>query len=265
MQTYGEFDPKSVSDHLRVQSQLESCLAEVRTWMLNNILKINDENTEFILFLNPQQATFVTKASITLGGAAIKATKTVCNLGVVMMNTHLDASDQVSAIVRSCNYHLRSIAQVRQYISEEACKFTVLALAISRLDYCNGFLAGATEQMYDKLQQIQNRAAWLVVRQYVVAHGHTLHLMPVLQRLHWLPVRQRVIYKLGLQVFKCLHGPAPSYLMELLHIHTRDRWLRPALLNSPVSTVPVKTWGWPLFSCCCPCCLEHSASQFASS
>ena len=61
----------------------------------------------------------------------------------VMMNTHLDASDQVSAIVRSCNYHLRSIAQVRQYISDGACKLAVLALVISHLDYCNGLLAGA--------------------------------------------------------------------------------------------------------------------------
>ena len=83
--------------------------------------------------------------------------------------------------------------------------------------------------MYDKLQRIQNRAAQLVVRQRV-AHGQTLHLMPVLQQLHWLPVRQRVIYKLCLQVFKCLHGTAPSYLMELLHLHTRDRRLRPASL-----------------------------------
>ena len=224
MQIYGEVDPKSVFDQLRVQSQLESCLAEVRAWMLKNMLKINDEKTEFILFINPQQARFVTEASITLGGAAIKATKTVRNLGVVMMNSHLDASDKVSAIVRSCNHHLRRIARVRQYISDEACKLAVLALVISRLDYCNGLLAGAMEQKYDKLQRIQNLAARLVVRQRV-AHGQTLYLMPVLQRLHWLPVRQRVIYKLCLQVFKCLHGTAPSYLLQLLHLHTRDRRL----------------------------------------
>ena len=83
--------------------------------------------------------------------------------------------------------------------------------------------------MYDKLQRIQNRAAQLVVRQRV-AHGQTLHLMPVLQRLHWLPVRQRVVYKVCLQVFKCLHGTVPSYLMELLHLHAKDRRLWPASL-----------------------------------
>ena len=228
MQIHGKFNPKSVADHLCVQSQLESCLAEVRAWMLNKMCKINDENTEFILFINPQQARFVMEAPITLGGAAIKATKRVRNLGV-MMNAHLDASDQVSATVRSCNYHLRRIAQVRQHISDEACKLAVLALVTSHLDYCNGLLAGAMEQMYDKLQWIQNCAAWLVVRQRV-ASGQTRHLMLVLQWLHQLPVEQYVIYKLCLQVFKCLHGTAPPYLMELLHLHTRDQQLRPVSL-----------------------------------
>lgn len=148
------------------------------------------------------------------------------NLGVVM-NTHLNADGQVSAVVKSCNYHLHRIAQVRRYISDEACKSAVLALVISRLDYCNGLLAGATEHQLDKLQQIQNRAARLVARPRV-ARGQILHVTPVLQQLHWLPVRQRITYRFCLQVFKCLHGTAPEYLMRLLHIYTRAQRLRPA-------------------------------------
>ena len=33
--------------------------------------------------------------------------------------------------------------------------------------------------------------------------------------LHWLPIRQRIVYKLSTIVYKCLHGAAPSYLMNL--------------------------------------------------
>ena len=29
-------------------------------------------------------------------------------------------------------------------------------------------------------------------------------------RLHWLPIRSRIDFKLGLLVYKCLHGTAPS-------------------------------------------------------
>ena len=33
--------------------------------------------------------------------------------------------------------------------------------------------------------------------------------------LHWLDVPERVVYKLGVVVFNCLHGQAPQYLVEL--------------------------------------------------
>ena len=33
--------------------------------------------------------------------------------------------------------------------------------------------------------------------------------------LHWLDVPQRVIFKLCMTVYKCLHGLAPKYLAEL--------------------------------------------------
>ena len=34
--------------------------------------------------------------------------------------------------------------------------------------------------------------------------------------LHWLPIRSRIDFKLGLLVYKCLHGIAPAYLTEML-------------------------------------------------
>jgi len=39
---------------------------------------------------------------------------------------------------------------------------------------------------------------------------HLLH-----SELHWLDVADRVTYKLGVTVYKCLHGHAPDYLSEL--------------------------------------------------
>ena len=36
------------------------------------------------------------------------------------------------------------------------------------------------------------------------------------KELHVLPVRYRILYKISLTVFKCLHGNAPSYLKDLI-------------------------------------------------
>ncbi len=101
MGLYGEYDPTSDTDCLRMQHQLEDCLAEIRGWMLMNMLKINDDKTELIIFMNPQQARVLEDRdapipSITLGDCVITASNTVRNLGV-MMDSRLDGSAQLSA------------------------------------------------------------------------------------------------------------------------------------------------------------------------
>ena len=40
------------------------------------------------------------------------------------------------------------------------------------------------------------------------------HITPILKQLHWLPIRERVIFKHALLVFKPLHGLLPPYLAD---------------------------------------------------
>ena len=42
--------------------------------------------------------------------------------------------------------------------------------------------------------------------------------MPLLRRLHWLPIKARIEYKINILVFKCLNGNAPEYLKSLVCI-----------------------------------------------
>jgi len=63
--------------------------------------------------------------------------------------------------------------------------------------------------MFRRLQSVQNAAARLVTgirRRY--------HIIPVLRQLHWLPVRQRVDFKLALLVYKALHDATAVYLVD---------------------------------------------------
>jgi len=50
-----------------------------------------------------------------------------------------------------------------------------------------------------------------IVVPLVTGIRHTDHITPVLQSLHWLPVQQRVTFKLATLVHKCLNGRAPGY------------------------------------------------------
>jgi len=66
-----------------------------------------------------------------------------------------------------------------------------------------------TDDLFQWLQGIQNAAARLVT-----GTGRREHISPVLCRLHWLPVRQRVEFKLALLIHKSLIGQLPPYLAD---------------------------------------------------
>ena len=42
------------------------------------------------------------------------------------------------------------------------------------------------------------------------------HITPTLMKLHWLPVKHHVLFKILLIVYKALHGLAPKYICDLL-------------------------------------------------
>jgi len=90
-----------------------------------------------------------------------------------------------------------------------AAETLVHAFVSSRLDYCNALLYGVADGLYRRLQSAQNAAARLVSRL-----RRRDHISPTLLRLHWLPVRQRVLFKIAVLVYQCLNGLAPSYLAD---------------------------------------------------
>ena len=54
------------------------------------------------------------------------------------------------------------------------------------------------------------------------------HITPLLIELHWLPVRQRIVFKTLLYMFKALHGVTTMYLTELISPYIPRRALRSA-------------------------------------
>jgi len=78
-----------------------------------------------------------------------------------------------------------------------------------------------TDCNFKKLQRVQNTLARVVLRS-----GKFEHITPALIKLHWLPVKQRVLYKQALITFNVLHHNNLSYLRDLLTIHNPSRHLR---------------------------------------
>ena len=132
-------------------------------------------------------------------------------------------------------------------MDRNSCEKIVHAFVTSRLDLNNALLAGLPGDTVAKLQKCQNIAARVVTRTRIRDH-----ITPVLMNLHWLPVEQRIQYKLLIQVYKALNGLAPEYITELLQAYVPTRTLRSAgahLLLEPKTTT---RWGARAFSKAAP-------------
>ncbi len=110
-------------------------------------------------------------------------------------------------------------------------KKLVHAFMTSRLDYCNALLGGCPASSINKLQIVQNAAARVLTRSRKYDH-----ITPILQSLHWLPIKFRISYKILLLAYKALNDLAPAYLTNLLSRYNPTRSLRSQ--NSGLLVVP---------------------------
>ena len=117
----------------------------------------------------------------------------------------------VQRICQTSFYQLRQLRSVHRSLSVDACTAFAHAFGTSRLDYCNSLLAGIGDGSIDQLQTVLRVSARLVLRK----RKFDLISAGIRDRLHWLPIRSRIDFKLGLLVYKCLHGTSPAYLTKM--------------------------------------------------
>ena len=199
--------------------KIEKCISDIKLWSTANDLKLNDDKTEVLhiisCFRNPSPL-----PSLQICESLIESVKSARNLEIIVQN-NLKMDIFVNSIYRSSSFALYRIQQIRKFLDQKSTEMLVHAFITCRLDQCNSLLYGLPQSQITKLQRIQNSAARLVTlsRKY----GHAT---PILHELHWIPVKYRIMYKILLLVYKCLHDSAPIYLQELIKTYKPTRNLR---------------------------------------
>ena len=225
---------KKTSDNAIVKREilnLEKCLCDISVWMSQNKLKLNNDKTEIILFGSKKHLAELNIKSLSVAGTDVSvASEPVRNLGA-MFDSQLIMATHVKSVVKKSSFHLRNIGKARRVLTEDATKTVMQSLVMSRLDYCNALLIGIQQDLIAKLQRLQNSAARIVSRTRKYEH-----ITPVLIKLHWLPIKFRIQFKVLLLVYKALNGLAPKYIKELLVPYKPRRHLRSeakGLLDEP--------------------------------
>ena len=102
----------------------------------------------------------------------------------------------------------------------------------SRLGYCNAIFYCLPACTMSKLQRIQNSAARVVHQS-----RESDHITPILHDLHWLPVSDRIIFKVLAMSYQALRCMAPDNISDLVrHVPARSLWsATDNLLSVPTS------------------------------
>ena len=191
--------------------KLNNCISDIRVWMIKTKLKINDFKTEFIVFRSPQAKQDLSSLSVYVGDSIIQQSSKVRDLGVIF-DQFLSFDDYISSVCRSTHFHLRNIGRIRHLLSHHATAQLIHALISTRLDYCNSVLYNLPKSSILRLQRIQNQAARILTRT-----PRRDHITEVLIDLHWLKIKERIVYKILIFTFKAfIDRTAPLYLCELI-------------------------------------------------
>ena len=197
-------------DELETIVIIEQSVLEIKSWMDQVHLKMNESKTEFIYFGWPSQLDKCIKTSININGEEIVRANITKYLGAYL-DSKLDFKEHIKTKCKAAMLNIYKIRAARKNLTRSACNKLMVSLVLSHLDYANSLLGNLPKTSINKIQLVQNIAARITLgrRKY----DSTTR---CLQKLHWLPIQQRIEFKIISLVHKCIHGNAPPYLQRLI-------------------------------------------------
>jgi len=157
-QIYGSCPPSDVG---YLVQDISGCVDAIGDWMSSNRLQLNGDKTEFVWLTTARRQQRLPTLGLTIGSTSITPCKTARDLGV-----HIDAEltmrTHVQRTVSCCFATLRQLRTIRRSVPLPVFQLLVVALVLSRLDYCNSLLINLPASLIQRLQSVQNAAARLI-------------------------------------------------------------------------------------------------------
>ena len=96
------------------------CIDDIKDWMTDNKLKLNDDKTEVMIISSSRMSTALSiPDTFDIGNASVPFSDTVKKLGV-NLDCHLSLITHVLNLVRTANFELRRIGSIRSLLTTEA-------------------------------------------------------------------------------------------------------------------------------------------------
>ena len=199
-----------VEDTDEAKHRLSSLMSDLKILMARRKLKLNDGKSEIIVIKrNLRNVSVANFGEMSFGDTQLVPCVSAKNLGVVL-DSSLSFRSHVDPIVKTCNFHIRNLYMIKDFVNRKNLVSLVHSLIISTVDYCNSLFIGLPNVILKKVQFVLNRAARLIFNL-----PPRVPTTSSLIELHWLPLKARIEFKICLITFKALKFKQPSYTREL--------------------------------------------------
>jgi len=196
--------------------KFEDVYMAIESWMKSRKLKLNSGKTEIMLVgSSARLAIFSDFHEIKIGDSVVKLSNQVRSLGVII-DENLTLRQQINNTKKKAIFALINIARISKFIDESSRLKLVNGLVFSVLDYCNSLYYGLPAFLLHPMQVIINSAARLVVGMPYFSRDR---ITPICIKLHFLPFKARIVYKICLLTYKAINFGEPQYISELFKIH----------------------------------------------
>ena len=138
-------------EELDTIANIEDTMLDIKSWMDQVCLNLNESKTEFIYFRWPSQLGKCAVSTIDINGENITRSEVTKYLGA-----HLDSSlnfkQHIKTKCKAAMFNLQRVHAARKYLTRSAINKLMVSLIISHLDYANALLEGLPKCSIDQLQ-----------------------------------------------------------------------------------------------------------------
>ena len=172
-----------------------ACIDKVSTRMASNRLQLNQAKTEVLWCSSSCRQHQISPDSIRIGSTDVQPVTSIRDFGVYIDADMTERTHVTAVIVRACFAALHQIRSVRRSLSPHVLLTFVRALIVSKVDYCNSFLA-----VYCASCKTGCSPYSVIPPRLVFSARRSERTTPLLRELHWLRVPERVTFRVRLCV-----------------------------------------------------------------
>ena len=199
-------------------------------WFIDNKLSIHfgEDKTKCILFASKQKMKRAGKLEISFNNIEIKQYLSLTYLGCILDNT-LSGEGMVTKTIKKINAQLKFLHRKNDFLTPDLRCVLCNALIQPHFDYvCSSWFPNFNQKLKKKLQTTQNKC----IRFCLQLSSRTRLTFQHLEKINWLPIKERVHQSILSHVYKSLNNDSPIYVSDMFktasqsNINTRQAYSR---------------------------------------